>query len=95
MLPQLGVAFADDLLATWGVEEAGQLLEQDPFPLRPRQGEDMLPSESADEQAGGGLQFSRLFGNETQLEVRDSPLHRDVSDPVEEFAVLALGGPCT
>ena len=53
----------------------------------------MLPAESADEQSGGGLQFNGVLGNETQLEVRDFPLERDIGHTVEQAAVLAVGRP--
>ena len=71
VLAELGVAFGDDLLAAGGVEKPGELLEQDPFPLCPREREDVLPAESADEQSRRGLQLDGLLGDEAQLEVRD------------------------
>jgi len=49
VLAELGIALGHDLLATRGIEEAGQLLEQDAFPRRTREREDVLPGESANE----------------------------------------------
>jgi hypothetical protein len=62
VLAQLRVALGDDLLAARRVEEPGQLLEQDALPLCPRQRENVLPAESADEQSAAVFSSTACSG---------------------------------
>ena len=90
---KLGVAFAHDLLAAGDIEEPGGFLEDDPLPDVARQRDDVLPGEARNQQARRGLQLDGLLGDIAQLEVSDFPGQGNVGRAVEEFSVLAGGGP--
>ena len=93
-LAKLGVTFAHDLLAAWDIEEPGRFLEDDPFPEVARERDDVLPGETRNQQARRRLQFDGLLGDVAQLEVSNLPGQGNVGRAVEEFSVLAGGGPC-